>query len=58
MKRLICGLMCCLYIPTLFAQTESDVGQYVYKQKVTPLGIDNYLFFYLNVIFLFMLVLL
>lgn len=44
MKRLICGLMCCLYIPTLFAQTVSDVGQYVYKQKVTPLGIDNYLF--------------
>lgn len=44
MKRLIWGLMCCLYIPTLFAQTGADAGQYVYKQKVTPLGIDNYLF--------------
>lgn len=45
MKRLICGLMCCLYIPTLFAQIGSEVaGQYVYKQKVTPQGIDNYQF--------------
>lgn len=45
MKRLIWGLMCCLYIPTLFAQTATEAtGQYVYKQKVTPQGIDNYLF--------------
>lgn len=45
MKRLIWGFMCCLYIPTLSAQTGADVvGQYVYKQKVTPQGIDNYLF--------------
>lgn len=43
MKRLIWGLMCCLYIST-FAQTGTDAGQYVYKQKVVPLGIDNYLF--------------
>lgn len=44
MKRLIWGFMCCLYIPTLFAQTGADAGQYVYKQKVAPQGIDNYLF--------------
>lgn len=45
MKRLILGLMCCLCIPTLFAQTGSGVtDQYVYKQKLTPQGIDNYLF--------------
>lgn len=44
MKRLILGLMCFLYISTIFAQTGSDVDQYVYKQKLTPQGIDNYLF--------------
>lgn len=45
MKRLIWGLMYCMYIPALFAQTGANVsGQYVYTQKVTPQGIDNYLF--------------
>lgn len=45
MKRLIWGLMYCLYIPALFAQTGAHgTDQYVYKQKVTPQGIDNYLF--------------
>lgn len=45
MKRLIWGLMYCLYIPALFAQTGAHgTDQYVYKQKVAPQGIDNYLF--------------
>lgn len=45
MKRLIWGLMYCLYIPALFAQTGAHgTDQYIYKQKVAPQGIDNYLF--------------
>lgn len=45
MKQWIWGLMYCLYIPALFAQTGTDIpGQYVYKQKNAPQGIDNYLF--------------
>lgn len=34
-----------MYLPYLFAQTNPVEGQeYVYKQKVAPTGVDNYLF--------------
>lgn len=46
MKKLAWGLLCCLYLPTLSAQTTApaDGQEYTYKQKVTPTGVDNYLF--------------
>lgn len=51
MKRTICSILCSLYMVTLVAQTGTDVPeQYVYPQKVTPEGIDTYLFsaYYFN----------
>lgn len=51
MKRTICSILCSLYMVTLVAQTGTDVPeQYVYPQKVTPEGMDTYLFsvYYFN----------
>lgn len=45
MKRLIWGFVCYMCIPVLYAQTETDIpDQYVYNQRITPQGVDNYLF--------------
>lgn len=45
MKRFLWGALCCLYIPVAFARPGADsTAQYVYKQKVYPQGVDNYLF--------------
>ncbi len=47
MRKLLFGTLCCLCFPHLSAQTttSSAAGQeYIYKQKVTPQGVDNYLF--------------
>lgn len=46
MKKLAWGLLCSLYFPTLSAQTTAptDGQEYAYKQKITPTGVDNYLF--------------
>lgn len=46
MRKLLFGALCYLCLPYLSAQTTTpSTGQeYVYKQKVTPLGVDNYLF--------------
>lgn len=46
MKKLLLGVVCCTCLPhCLSAQTTPAEGQeYVYKQKVAPLGMDNYLF--------------
>lgn len=45
MRKLLIGVMCCMGLPHVLAQTNSPTGQeYVYKQKNYPQGIDNYLF--------------
>ena len=47
MRKLLFGTLFCLCFPHLSAQTttSSAAGQeYIYKQKVTPQGVDNYLF--------------
>lgn len=45
MRKLLLGVLCCICLTHVAAQTEQPAGQeYVYKQKVAPLGIDNYLF--------------
>lgn len=45
MKRLVLGIVCCMYIPALFAQSGTEIpGDYVYPQKNMPKGVDNYLF--------------
>lgn len=45
MKRFVLGILCCMYIPALFAQSATEIpGDYVYNQKNTPQGVDNYLF--------------
>lgn len=45
MKRFVLGIVCCMYIPTLFAQVKSNATDlYAYPQTIAPIGIDNYLF--------------
>lgn len=46
MKKFILCLLCSLCIPQLFAQVTSqdEKQKYVYPQKVSPAGMDNYLF--------------
>lgn len=46
MKNLILFLLCGLCFPQLIAQTDTngEKQKYVYPQKVSPVGIDNYLF--------------
>lgn len=46
MKNFILFLLCSLCFPQLFAQTTNNGAKqkYVYPQKVSPTGVDNYLF--------------
>ena len=46
MRNFILFLLCSLCFPQLFAQTTNndEKQKYVYPQKVSPVGIDNYLF--------------
>lgn len=45
MKFLVLGIVFCMHIPSLFAQSGTGVpDNYVYTQKNTPQGVDNYLF--------------
>lgn len=47
MKKLLLGAACLVCLPHLSAQTTQqpiDGQEFVYKQKTTPLGMDNYLF--------------
>lgn len=46
MKRIVLGIVCSLCISLLYAQSPvNETKSYVFPQKVTPQGFDNYLFY-------------